>query len=273
MPQPVYETHSIEGRSLPVIFHADTVKQTLSSIPNWHENIELLCFIGGEGCIRIDSEVYDVRAGDIAVIGPEMLHSVTSDGEVRYHCLIIDNSFMLENGINARELDFTRVIKDAALYESFIRLASELSSLQRSTDKFAVAHARYSVLGIIISLCRTYSSKRSEEKISDKSNSTDAIREIIHYLRAHLCGVTLDEIADHVGMSKYYMSREFKRVTGTTIFEYLNIRRCKCAKNMLLSGAKVTEAAASCGFDNLSYFSRTFKRYMGALPSEIHKSK
>ena len=64
------------------------------------------------------------------------------------------------------------------------------------------------------------------------------------------------------------MSRDFKKYTGNTVFEYINISRCKTAATLIASGMSVSAAANECGFENLSYFSRTYKKYMGKLPSD-----
>ena len=88
-------------------------------------------------------------------------------------------------------------------------------------------------------------------------------------MKANYTGsVTLQEVADHVGISKYYLSREFKEFTGATIFDTLNMNRCTEARRRMEAGASVSEAALSCGYENLSYFTRVFKKHMGDLPSK-----
>ena len=51
--------------------------------------------------------------------------------------------------------------------------------------------------------------------------------------------------------------------------EFLNSLRCREARILILSGkCNVAEAARQCGVENLSYFSRMYRRYMGVLPSQ-----
>ena len=81
--------------------------------------------------------------------------------------------------------------------------------------------------------------------------------------------LTIDEIADEVGLSKYHFSREFKKVTGLTIVSYINIVRCRNAEKLLIKNEySVHDIAVKCGYENDSYFSKTFKKHMGMLPSE-----
>ena len=80
------------------------------------------------------------------------------------------------------------------------------------------------------------------------------------------------EIADHIGISKYHLAREFKYITGHTIIEQINILKCNEAKKLIESGKSVTEAATLLGFNDLPYFSQVFKRMNGVTPSAYRKS-
>ena len=268
----IYETHKMDNRSFPLIFH-DTRVVKRENCANWHDNIELLCFTKGEGVLHIDGNVMSVHGGDVAVINLEQIHSVSSSSSIYYYCLIIDNNFLVDNGINIFEFRFAELISDPVLFEKICNVAPKLVDIKQGRSGMtSVPTVRYELLGILIYLCENH---LSENDLHNNKNDRayNAVKNIIQYIRQTSGKVSLDEIAEYAQMSKYHMSREFKRVTGTTLFEYINIFRCERAKRMLYSGATVSEAAIEVGFDNMSYFSRTFKRYMGKLPSECQKSK
>ena len=78
-----------------------------------------------------------------------------------------------------------------------------------------------------------------------------------------------EDIANAVGLSMYHFSREFKKASGYSVMQYVNMIRCEHAQQLLISGKyKIKEVALLCGFDNYSYFSNIYKSYMGVLPSE-----
>ena len=83
--------------------------------------------------------------------------------------------------------------------------------------------------------------------------------------------IGLDDLAKFCGITKHHLSREFKRFTGQTVLTYLNTLRCKSAEVCLSEGMSVTETAFECGFESVSYFSRTYKKIMGAPPSAAKK--
>ena len=58
-----------------------------------------------------------------------------------------------------------------------------------------------------------------------------------------------------------------------TVLEYVNTVRCRHARELLVGGASVKDAAIRSGFDNFSHFSSVFKKYTGVLPSEIKNQK
>lgn len=267
MPGYIYETHMIEDSLLPFIFHRETtVAQDHTAFVNWHENIEILCCVSGRGSVQCNSNIHDLEAGDIFVVNSEAVHSTFSEGVFIYHCLIVDKSFFLDNGIPVSELQFQELIRDPALYLAFFRVADAFSRENR--EVWDTAWIRHEVLGLLISLCRKYARRTSPETTS--AVPVERVKKAMTYIRNNLSKqLTLDEIADHVGISKYHFAREFKAFTGETVIDSINILRCKEAKRLIESGMSVSAAAMSCGFENLSYFSRTFKKHFGQLPSSF----
>lgn len=88
------------------------------------------------------------------------------------------------------------------------------------------------------------------------------------YIRQNLSrSISLEDLSQQAGISKFHLSREFKAVTGTTIFDFINLTRCNEAKLLIESGMSVSAAAISCGYHNMSYFSRAFQKRFGILPS------
>ena len=57
---------------------------------------------------------------------------------------------------------------------------------------------------------------------------------------------------------------------GASVVQTLKLMRCTEAQRLIEGGMSVSAAAAACGFENLSYFSRSFKGLFGHLPSKLH---
>ena len=80
--------------------------------------------------------------------------------------------------------------------------------------------------------------------------------------------ITLDTLARNTFTDKYRLSHNFKTLTGITIIEYVNKHRCDVSKNHIRNGLSISEAATLCGFDNMSFFTKTFYKHTGKHPSD-----
>lgn len=73
-------------------------------------------------------------------------------------------------------------------------------------------------------------------------------------------------------MSTYHFVRSFKQITGRSPIDYINKLRIDKAFSLLKEGKfNVTETALDCGFNDVNYFSRLFKKYNKMSPSEAKK--
>lgn len=81
--------------------------------------------------------------------------------------------------------------------------------------------------------------------------------------------LTLDSVAEELNVSLFYLSKLFRKHTGTNFTEYLTQIRVNHAKKLLSDGEmSVKEVAYAAGFNSQSYFSKIFKKYTGIAPSE-----
>jgi AraC-like DNA-binding protein len=84
--------------------------------------------------------------------------------------------------------------------------------------------------------------------------------------------VTLDELAEVAGLSKYHFLRQFSQVVGMTPGAYLRtLRLCHAARKLRTTNMPILEVALSVGFADHPSFSRAFARHMGMTPSEYQK--
>ena len=86
--------------------------------------------------------------------------------------------------------------------------------------------------------------------------------------------ISLADIADSAHVSRSECIRCFKKNVDETPVRYLTDFRIESAANMLLMTEKpVSEIAATCGFDDVSYFSKIFKNAKGLSPSQYRKEQ
>ncbi|MEK4291367.1 helix-turn-helix transcriptional regulator [Paenibacillus sp. FSL R7-0163] len=75
-------------------------------------------------------------------------------------------------------------------------------------------------------------------------------------------------------MSSYYLSHQFKLITGSTLTEYIQMTRVRNAQQLLIyTRLKISEIAGQCGFNSFSQFNRIFNKLSGVSPSEFRKNQ
>lgn len=108
------------------------------------------------------------------------------------------------------------------------------------------------------------------------SGSQDAVTRAQMYIKAHFSDarLSLDMVAGAVGIAPTYLSALFKQNANKSFVGFLTETRLHHAKKLLCSSNYRTyEVAYMCGYDNSTYFSTIFKRYVGMSPSEYRRRK
>lgn len=263
---------------------------------HFHESYEVYVLLDGSRYYFIENETYLVEAGMIVLVGRNQIHKTTMAGERSYHNRILlqldaevwdswlkkcgmpplEELFILcEHVVECEKEDFIKIL------QCLDSMKKEMKEKKECWDKAA----QMKILEILITLYRSrkeeiwYSSRERQEREQErKGYEADTVRhkkvhEVAEYLQKYCeTGENMDEISRRFFVSKSYLSRIFKEVTGFTVNEYQTMARMKRAKE-LLAGTElsVTEIAAMTGFGNITYFERVFKRYTDKKPLQYRK--
>lgn len=103
---------------------------------------------------------------------------------------------------------------------------------------------------------------------SDSEYSRHAERILAYLQMNYMNDLSLDHLADRMGLHPNYISSLFKKETGDTFVNYLNSLRIREAQKLLRSQPQLTVNAISrqVGFDTKHYFAKVFKKYSGTTP-------
>lgn len=237
---------------------------------NWHKNIEVFLCTEGTTFIQCGADDFKMELDDIVVVNSGTLHRPHSSENATYYYLIIDESFCRENGVSIENCVFEKNFNSAETKNLVIAVAEEFDKYKNKED-FSGLKVRCAVTKLLINLCTEH--LISSNVLNEKQQTSEKyVKTVLEYLDAHFDEkISLDTLAELCNITKFYLSREFKRYTGQTIFTYVAMLKCKKAQNCLLQGMTVTETALSCGFDNVSYFSQTYKKIMGVSPLSVKK--
>lgn len=251
---------------LPFILHIDLERTRYknSKEKNWHKDIEIQLCTSGSGEVLIDGHNFNFKENDIAVINSDLIHYTGTKECIKYTCLIIDIDFCSQIGINCNEFVFDPLVKS----QKIINLFNELTKAYSDDNTILkIAKCNSIIIQILIELAENHSINGNMKICQDKS--FDKVKDTIKYIRKNFDKkISLDNISQNMHVNKYTLCHDFKRATSQTVVQYTNNYRCQKAINFLEKGYSVTEAASLCGFENASFFTKTFKKYMGVLPSK-----
>jgi Response regulator containing CheY-like receiver domain and AraC-type DNA-binding domain len=164
------------------------------------------------------------------------------------------------------------------------------SHCQRIEDKYLFSR----LLDLFSKLNRFYLSPKADSKVNERLVFTEILVLLFHYKEGnyfnysnsrkidkvinymtenYMENITLQQLAEHSNISPSYLGNIFKKVTGRSTIEYLIDIRITKAKSLLMDGVTVSETSKLVGFNDIFYFSKTFKKHVGISPSQYRDLK
>jgi AraC-like DNA-binding protein len=262
-----YEIHHHPDPQFPFFFHLDSKCGGYAFNAHWHESIELLYCMSGNGEVTSDRTSKPFQPGDLAIINSNNIHRVYSDGSnLSYICLIADKLFTASIGLDVEILQFKPIVRHPDIGVLFSRIDDEL----KQKRPYYQAAVKAAVTDLMVLLSRNFLEDSRLVQYKSDSPQTQMMKTAINMIRDNFTKpVNIDAICQAVGFSRYYFCHVFKNYTGKTVVDYINFLRCCNARSLILSGScNISESARMSGISNLSYFTRTYKKHMGVLPSE-----
>lgn len=250
------EEHSM-NREVPFKYYGNLIRTADDKdiLSNWHENLELQLCIKGNGYVFLDSQMYEIKQGDIVVINPDVIHLTLA-----YDCIEV-SGIIVDSDLNVidKNLYYSPIINDKEIEKLFNRIANESDNLKLT---------KY-LIEILIILKEKHC---CENPIVTNSKYFSIVKNSISYIKENYSEkIVIDDIAKKVKINKYTLSKEFKKITNQTIVDYINAYRIEKVAQSIIKGENITTSAYNCGFNNLSYFTNVFKKYKGVLPSKYKK--
>ena len=111
-----------------------------------------------------------------------------------------------------------------------------------------------------------------QQTVSTQLEPNTEINAVCNFLEKNYAkNISLNDLCQLTGLSKYYLLRSFTRQKGISPYSYLETIRIAKAKVLLEQGVLPIEAALQTGFTDQSHFSNFFKRFIGLTPKQYMK--
>ena len=243
---------------------------------HWHREMEVLRVIGGRLTLYVNNEAVELYAGDTAIVPSGALHRGEPEDCV-YDCAVFDVS-MIASSKSGRARDLTQLIMSPSVEISTVCPMAD-GAIKELLDTVAEREEFFElkVLSLLSEIVHAILVSNPLDKAHRESEKNAHRRAVMTLLidkieKEYATRLTLSDLAEQAQMNEKYLCRFFKEYTGQTPIDYINrLRVDRACYEMSVGRRNVTESAFECGFNELSYFSKIFKKYKGVSPGEYRK--
>lgn len=245
-----------------------------------HPYYEIFYLINGDCTFFVNHNVYKLNKGDLVIIPKEDIHRSTypergyserfvlsfKDNNLEWIEELIGQDTVMDSlkqgviSIPEKRRDYVEGLLNKMLFES------------QGQDMLSEAFIKASFLEFLLFIIRCQRFEQNVIKEIDVDNLM--IQEIATYIYDNYDKkISLDDISTKFHISRSYLSKKFKAVTGFGFKEYLINIRIKQACTLLLDTSKsITDIAFECGFNDSNYFGDAFRNVKGVSPHKYRKN-
>ncbi len=262
-------------------------QQSAVSMPakHYHDSYEIYYLLDGERFYFIKDEIHHVARGDLVLIDRYDIHKtseVKGKGAVERILIVFKPAFLADFLASTSEIDVFHCFRAGA---PVVHLNDEGQAfvthlLQRMLEEYRGRRDGYETsIRILLAALLAYV-KRSPVRAevppgTHRDPLSRKMLDIARHLNARYADrVTLPLLAARFSISKYYLCRSFRKVTGIGIVDYLNNMRVRKAQALLRETKHaIGRVAEEVGFTTTTHFERVFKTLNGVSPLRYRKGR
>ena len=263
-------------------YHIQNGGQSFQIPVHWHDELEIIYVKSGFLTVNISGENYIGKPGDAFVVSPGNLHFMGSQtGTVDYFTFLFPLKYIafrtddmlddkLIEPLNSGHLMISPEIKDTVKEQCEQLARVYAAEIDKSESKItSQIRKKIVLLQFIHELW-----KKGFIVENDTTGRNTVEKEMVSYIQQNYTGkILLREFGEQFHLSEKYISRYFKEHFHITLSQYVTYLRLEHAKQMLQeTDISVTEVAMQSGYQNVSYFIRSFKKTYGVSPLKYRKS-
>ncbi|UQZ34378.1 AraC family transcriptional regulator [Paenibacillus sp. PK3_47] len=250
---------------------------------HFHDFYEIHILLDSRATHVIEGNMYALRQYDIVLLRPHLLHKTQYPVGPPHKRLIIN--FAMPKNIPGLESAYKEMFLSFKEEVPIYRLTREprRTVFEPLNAIFTMSHSASPLNPVLIHslfqqfLCALYQQRSRNSYVQEEigDSLTQKIYSITGYIHSNYSGeLTLDSISRKFYISSYYLSHQFKAITGFTLTDYIQMTRVRNAQQMLIySKLKITVIAGQCGFNSFSQFNRVFNKLSGMSPSQFRKGQ
>lgn len=280
-----HEVKAHTSAEFPYNTYLCSIPLDFSFVPtHWHEDMEIIVIKKGTGNVSIDLESTEVAAGDIVFVLPGQLHSIEQKHglSMEYENIIFKPVLLRAANQDLCYREFLQPFFSGMMdfpsfatpeHPDYPRINFCIEQIDRLCDHRPSGY-QLAVKGLLYQLFFLLISSGSARQLHPKAKKfLDKIKLILSYIQENYAHpIPIKEVADLCFYSESHFMKFFKDCMGVSFTQYLNDYRLQIAAQLLKETEdNILEIASAAGFENLSYFNRSFKKKYGLTPGQYRK--
>lgn len=262
-------------------YHVDHQHPRYSMPFHWHMELEIIRILKGQMKMHLDDDEFIAFEGEIIFINEGVIHGGHPEDCI-YECIVFNPHPLLMHTETCRQYIRQIFESQIMIHNHFLESDNSIQEAANSLFRAMQENAPGSELMIIGSLYQLFG-VIFQYKLYGKPDLAPSrslrkmvmLKPVLEYVDAcYASQITLEDLSKTAGMSPKYFCRYFHSVTHRTPMDYLNYYRIERAcYEFSTTDLSVTEVAYRCGFNDTSYFIKSFKRYKGITPKQYSKQQ
>lgn len=255
-------------------------------VKHFHNEYEIFYILEGERLFFFQNRNFVARKGDLILVDTNLIHMTKSisDDDTGHNRIILyvtlekmqefDKRYPTLKLIPFFHQNYGVYHLTAEQQENFMDLYYHFKQEAKDKKRNYKQAIELAVISYFLNLTRELDHRFLERPLNSGDGKYKNVYAIADYLSEHCTdSITLDSLADRFFLSKYYICRVFKEVTGYGINEYINIYRIQYAKQLLEeTDRSIADIAEIAGYGSITHFEKMFKTYMTVSPLKYRKT-
>ena len=263
-------------------YHIENAGRSFQIPVHWHDEFEIIYVRSGFLTVSISGESYIGKTGEAFVVSPGNLHLMGAQtGTVDYYTFLFPLKYIsfrtddmldekLLEPLNSGHLMICPRVKDTAK-----ELCEQLIEIYEAKNDESESKITTQVRTKIILLQFILEMWKKGFVIENDTNGRNTVeKEMVSYIQQNFTGkISLREFGEQFHLSEKYISRYFKEHFHITLSQYVTYLRLEHAKQLLQdTDIPVTDVAMQSGYQNVSYFIRSFQKAYAVSPLKYRKN-
>ena len=242
---------------------------------------KVLCIFSGNCNVKLNDKSQGCGTDNIILISPNNEIDIESKSNQPLITYELSITIELLNKLSDEEVDLVRsfntvpfecAVIDANTETNMLikNILRKLVYLKEENNEFADNLYIKSMLSIVLVLVLR-SCIYAEPKQKIRKNKPFLVDDIFTYINNHITEeISLDHLEKEFYVSKFHISREFKKATGLTLHRYIVKTKLDLCKKLIEEGNAIVDIARICGIGSYNNLFRAFKKEFGITPKEYY---